>query len=676
MSDSEQRTITAEDLYRFHLVSHAELSPDGQQVVYALQRVDEESEKKYSNLWVVPAEEGEPRRFTMGDQVDAQPRWSPDGKSIAFISNRQEEKQPQLYLIPFGGGEARKLTDLQGEFGPFEWSPDGKRLVLQFRRKDPEAIEREKDEQKKELGVVYRRIDRLFYSEDAVGWYPRERWHLWIIDVETGEATQLTEGAVYDEKFPTWSPDGTEVAFLSNRTEDPDLDPDYVDLFVIPAEGGELRRIETPIGVKQHPVYSPDGQWIAYLGREGRSDWWKNTLLWVVPAAGSAAVSGVVRDLTGQHDITASSFTLNDIGSATMMPPTWSPDGRTLYVQMAQHGRTMLNAVSVEDGSLESVVEGEGVVGVYNFDVDRERLMYFWGELEDPVQLYLRDLDSGESRQLTHLNAFLDEIDLGDVEEVWFTGAEGNELQGWILKPPGFDPQKRYPSILEIHGGPLGQYGFFFMHEFYYLAAQGYLVYFSNPRGGIGYGEEHAKAIWGGWGAADYADLMVWADYVEGQPYIDPERMGVTGGSYGGYMTAWIIGQTDRFEAAVAQRSVTNLISMWGSSDGNWIFQRPFGDKAPYESIEQLWASSPMKHVGSAKTPTMVIHSEQDLRCPLEQGQQLFVALKTLGVDTEFIVFPGEPHGLSRTGRTDRRIARLEAIGRWFATYLQDGEQA
>ncbi|MFP4345398.1 MAG: S9 family peptidase [Anaerolineales bacterium] len=676
MSDSEKRTITAEDLYRFNLVSHAELSPDGLQVVYALQRVDEESEKKYSNLWVVPAEGGEPRQFTMGDQVDAQPRWSPDGKSIAFISNRQEEKQPQLYLIPFGGGEARKLTDLQGEFGSFEWSPDGKRLVLQFRKKDPEAIEREKDEKKKELGVVYRRIDRLFYSEDAVGWYPRERWHLWIIDVETGEATQLTEGAVYDETFPSWSPDGEEIVFLSNRTEDPDLDPDYVDLFVIPAEGGEMRRIDTPIGVKQHPVYSPDGRWIAYLGREGRSDWWKNTLLWVVPAGGAAGGSGEARDLTGQHDITASGFTLNDIGSVKMMPPTWSPDGRTLYVQMAQHGRVMLDAVSVEDGSLETLVEGEGVVGVYNFDAGRERLMYFWGEMQDPVQLYLYELNSGESRRLTHLNAFLDEIDLGNVEEVWFEGADGNELQGWILKPPGFDPEKRYPSILEIHGGPLGQYGFFFMHEFYYLAAQGYVVYFSNPRGGIGYGEEHAEAIWGGWGAADYADLMAWADYVEGESYIDPECMGVTGGSYGGYMTAWIIGHTDRFEAAVAQRSVTNLISMWGSSDGNWIFQRPFGDKAPYESIEGLWASSPMKHVGNAKTPTLVIHSEQDLRCPLEQGQQLFVALKTLGVDTEFIVFPGEPHGLSRMGRTDRRIARLEAIGRWFATYLKDRGEA
>ncbi len=672
MSNSEKRTITAEDLYRFNLVTHAELSPDGRHVVYAQQWVDEKKEKKYSNLWIVSTTGGTPRQFTVGKHVDSLPHWAPDGQSIAFISNRENEKQPQLYIIPFGGGEARRLTDLKGEFNAFEWAPDGSRLVLQFRKQDPEAIEREEDERKKELGVVYRRIERLHYSEDAVGWYPRERWHLWIVDAETGEAIQLTDGPIHDERAPAWSPDGQELVFLTNLAEDPDLEPERDELCVIPATGGEARCLETPIGPKQHPRYSPDGAWIAYFGRKGRSDWWKNTRLWVVPTDGSHPA----RNLTAEHDITISSFTLNDTGGAKMMPPTWSLDGKTLYVQMSQHGRTLLNAVSFADGSLESLVEGDGVVGVYNFDDEQQRLMYFWGTLYDPVQLYVRELQTGATRQLTDLNPFLDEIELGEVEEVWFKGAAGNDLQGWILTPPGFDPEERYPSILEIHGGPLAQYGFFFMHEFYYLAAQGYVVTFSNPRGGIGYGAEHAGAIWGGWGDADYADLMKWADYVEALPYIDPDQMGVTGGSYGGYMTAWIIGHTDRFAAAVAQRSVTNLISMWGSSDANWVFQQPFGDKPPYESIEQLWESSPMKHIGSAQTPTLVIHSEQDLRCPLEQGQQLFVSLKTLNVPTEFVIFPGEPHGLSRMGRTDRRIARLEAIQRWFDTYLKDEEES
>jgi dipeptidyl aminopeptidase/acylaminoacyl peptidase len=215
------------------------------------------------------------------------------------------------------------------------------------------------------------------------------------------------------------------------------------------------------------------------------------------------------------------------------------------------------------------------------------------------------------------------------------------------------------------------QYGNFFMHEFFFLAANGYVVYFSNPRGGQGYGEAHCKAIWNNWGTVDYDDVIAWADLVARKRYIDTRRMGVTGGSYGGFMTNWIIGQTDRFKAAVTQRSVSNFISMWGSSDFNWSFQYELGNKPPWASLENYWRQSPMKHIGKAKTPTLVIHSEQDLRCAIEQGEQVYVALKRLGVDTELVRFPDEPHGLSRGGRTDRRIERLKHILRWFDRYLK-----
>jgi dipeptidyl aminopeptidase/acylaminoacyl peptidase len=224
---------------------------------------------------------------------------------------------------------------------------------------------------------------------------------------------------------------------------------------------------------------------------------------------------------------------------------------------------------------------------------------------------------------------------------------------------------------LEIHGGPGLQYGNFFMHEFYYLAAEGYVVYFCNPRGGRGYGEAHSKAIWNNWGTVDYDDLMAWVDFIQKKPYMDKKRVGVTGGSYGGYMTNWIIGQTHRFKAAVTQRSVSNLISMYGSSDYNWSMQREFGDRPPWENFKNYWRQSPMKYIGNAKTPTLVLHNENDLRCAIEQGEQIFVALKKLGVDTEMVRFPDEPHGLSRTGRTDRRIERLKHILRWFDRYLK-----
>ena len=669
MSPRKKRRITAEDLYRFELITDCRMSPDGEHIVFAVQRVDKEAEKKYANLWVVPTGGGRPWQFTHGDQVDSQPRWSPDGRQIAFLSNRRDEKKPQIYLIPFGGGEARPLTDLKGTFGAFEWSPDGKRLICQFRKKDKEAVEREENERKKELGVVERHITRLYYKLDGTGYLPRERWHIWVINARNGKARQLTDSDVYDETDPCWSPGGQEIAFLSNRSPDPDLDPHAVDLFLVPAAGGEMRRIETPAGPKQLPSFSPDGEWIAYVSREGGRERWKNNGLWVVPADGQ----GQARNLTEQYDVHVSSGTINDMGSPTMMPPTWSKDGGRITFQIVRHGNTLLKSIALDGGNLQTVVGDDGVVGAFAFDTEQTKLAYFFGQVKDPGQVWVRDMASGESRRLTRVNRkLLRKLDLGEIEEVWFKGAAGNDLQGWILKPPGFDPSKKYPSILEIHGGPWTQYGNFFMHEFYYLAAQGYVVYFSNPRGGQGYGEEHAKAIWGAWGTADYADVVAWADYVARQPYIDRERMGVTGGSYGGYMTNWIIGHTDRFKAAVTQRSVSNWVSMWGSTDHNWIWQQEFGDQPPYESLENLWKCSPMKYIGAAKTPTLIIHSQQDMRCAIEQDEQVYVALKTLGVDTEFVVFPDEPHGLSRTGRTDRRVARLNHIRRWFDRYLKE----
>jgi len=292
--------------------------------------------------------------------------------------------------------------------------------------------------------------------------------------------------------------------------------------------------------------------------------------------------------------------------------------------------------------------------------------------MTDPCQVYFQALDTQKSRPLTKINSDLIRVlDLGEIETHWIKGAAGNDLQGWILKPPGFNPKAKYPSILEIHGGPLTQYGYFFMHEFYFLAAQGYVVNFCNPRGGRGYGEEHGKAIWGDWGNADYADIMSWTDFVAEQPYIDKQRMGVTGGSYGGYMTVWIIGHTDRFKTAITQRCVSNFTSMWGSSDFNWAFQYELQAGPPFEDLEKFWNMSPIKYIGNAKTPTLVIHSENDLRCPIEQGEQVFVALKRIGVDTEMVRFPEEFHGLSRTGRTDRRIARLNHFVRWFDKYLK-----
>ena len=670
MSEKESNRISAEDLYRIQLITSFDGSPSGNKIIYSVQHIDRNKEKKYSNLWMLDVGKRNQTQFTFGNHSDSNPKWSPDGQSIAFISNRENEKQAQLFLLPASGGEAHPFTNLNGDFESFAWSPDSRKLIFQFRKKDLAAIEREKDPLKKELGIVNRKIDRVFYKLDGYGYLPDERWHLWVIDLDSNEVSQLTDHALFDDLQPCWSANGKSVIFISNHAQDPDLDPDAIDLFQLNIESKEIIKIPTPIGPKQLPACSPDGKWIAYVGHVGKHLDWKNNQVWLMAADGT----GRAESLTQSYDFDVCGLTIGDTGSAEIPAPKWSADSQSICFQVARYGRTELKTCSIKDHRVKDLVFEDGTVGGYCLDKNEQKLFYFLSEINNPGQLWVKDLSKPQpAEKLTHLNEdWLGQIDLGQIEEVWFKGANQNDLQGWILKPPGFDPNQQYSSILEIHGGPLVQYGHCFMHEFFYLAAQGYVVYFCNPRGGQGYGEKHAGAIYQKWGTVDYDDLIAWSDYVAAKTYIDLNRMGVTGGSYGGYMTNWIIGHTKRFQAAVTQRSVSNLISMWGSSDFNWTFQEEISGCPPYESIEKLWQASPMKHIGNAVTPTLVIHSEQDLRCPIEQDEQVYVALKHMGVKTQFIIFPDEPHGLSRSGRTDRRIQRLKAISNWFDQFLKD----
>lgn len=666
-----KKGITAQDLYRMQLITTLDLSPDGKNAIITIQEIDRDSEKKYSNLWMLDATKGKSIPFTSGKNSNSSALWSPDGEKILFLSNRDDEKQAQLYLISASGGEAQRLTKMEGEFDQFAWSPNGKKIICQFRKKDNDVLIRENNEQKSKLGIPVREIERTFYRLDGAGWNPMERWHLWEIDAQSGRSRQLTDDKIFDESTPFWSPDSSKIGFFSNHSADPDLNPSLDDLFILDLKSGRVTKIDTPIGNKGSGAFSPDGKWIAYVGKIGIGEDWRNSNLWIVPSDGSSQAI----DLTGHLDFHVGSATLNDNGPAAFAAPIWSNDNQSIYFQVSRHGSTVLQKIYTATREIEHIVDEQGIVGSPVLDKNQETLVYLFGSSANMPQVYFKDLKNSNSPviKLTHFNeGWLKQVQHSELEEVWFKGADGNDLQGWILKPPHFDPNKKYPSILEIHGGPLTQYGNFWMHEFQFLAERGYVVYFCNPRGGQGYGEMHAKAIHDGkWGTSDYQDLMAWSDYVQKLAYIDSQRMGVTGGSYGGYMTVWIIGHTQRFKAAVSQRCVSNLLSMWGSSDFNWAFQETFGNKAPYEDIETLWECSPMKHIGAANTPTLVIHSEQDMRCPLEQSQQVFTALKKLGVPTKFVIFPDEPHGLSRMGRTDRRIIRLEQIAEWFDRYLK-----
>lgn len=668
MARKKKTTIEAEDLYNLKIPGGSMISPEGEHVAYALQHVDMKTEKKYSNIWIAPASRGKPRQFTFGDHNDHTPIWSPDGKHIAFLSNRKDPKQFQLYVIPIDGGEARPLTDLKGTISSFKWSTDSSRLVMSFRKKDKDEIERESDKKKKELGEVYRHYDKIYFKFDGAGFLPKEHFHLYTVDVTRGRTEQVTDGE-HDETDPSWSPDGNSIVFLSNRSMDPGLERYKIDIYMLDLKTRSERRLDLPDGDKMFPRISPDGKWISYSGKLEPGKWWKQRDLFIVRSDGFQPP----RNLTKSTDKTLDNLTLNDVqGHPPTIAPAWDPNSSILYFQTTEEGRTKLAYVDIdeEENPFHYLVDEDAVVSEFSFNADVTRFALNRMDHYDPGNIWLLDMEKEGWKNLTDHNPLISRTASEfKIEEHWIEG-KGAKIQGWIVHPPGFDNGKSYPSILEIHGGPRAQYGFGFMHEFFYLASKGYIVHFCNPRGSQGYGEDFAGSIWKRWGTVDYDDVISWSEMVSELDHVDKANMCVTGGSYGGYMTNLIIGRNDGFKAAVTQRSVSNLISMWGSSDMNWIFQEEFAEVPPWEDLERYWEQSPMKFIKDAKTPTLVIHSENDLRCSMEQGEQVYVALKKLGVDTELLRFPDEPHALSRMGRTDRRIVRLQHILKWFDRYV------
>ncbi|MCK4642469.1 S9 family peptidase [bacterium] len=664
-----KRAIKADDLYKFKEIGGFDLSNDGSKCIYSVSRTDRKTFKKYSDLFLKELPSGKTKKFTSGKYVDSGAKFSPCGHKIAFLSNREKEKLPQLYFIDVDGGEAKRITDIKGSILEYEWSPDGSRILLTVQLFDPETIQLIEDPKKKELGIRDRHIKRVLYKMDTMGYRQKERVHLWVLESKSGKLEQLTFGDIPDESSPAWSPDGKKIAYITNLTSDPDLDPNNDDIVIMSVSSRRKKVLKTPRGPKWAINFSQDGKELIYLGKPGLTDGWRNARLYKCSISGNFGVT----DYSSKWDLDIGGWTINDLaGYSGSTKPVWDHKSGAVYFTVAKEGESHLYSFNIKskEGPEQITVE-KGVLIGFSMDSDASAMVYLFGNMTDPGELYFKKIEEDKAKRISSVNTTLmNSVDLGTIEETWFKGASRNPVQGWIIKPPDFDPKKKYPSILEIHGGPRVQYGNLFMHEFFFLASKGYIVYFSNPRGGSGYGEKHSKAIWNAWGTVDYDDLMAWTDRICQEKYIDSKRMGVTGGSYGGYMTNWIIGHTKRFKAAVTQRGVSNLISMYGSSDFNWCFQMEFGNVPPWENVDNYWEQSPMKHIGNAKTPTLVIHSEQDLRCAQEQGEQIFIALKKLGVDTEMVLFPAEPHGLSRGGRTDRRISRLEHILRWFEKYL------
>src|SRR6266516_886772 len=676
------RAITIEDLYKIKFLSKPRISPDGQRVAFVVTTIDERKHEYRSSIWVAPTAGGEARRFTSGTANAYSPYWSPDGRWLAFVSDREGEREPadkdtqeqkeqgkdkpQIWLIPGDGGEAHQLTFMPHGVSNPAWSPDSRRLVFSTAVGPLD----EETEDGKPLPSV-RVIDRLLYRLAGAGFIYDKRQHLFLVDVAGGEPVQLTDGD-WDDKDPTWSPGGTHIAFTSSRAEDrwrlPC--PDVYTLSIDDGEAGELRCLTDSTRSCYSPSWSPDGKTIAFLAapKLGSANHFE---LFTV----DADTGGEPRNLTSEFEGSCADSTNDDLNTDHMLSvPPWSPDGKTRYVLASHRGATRIFAIASDGAGKQPLTLTPGNVYVRDFSIDHSRA-HLALLIEDPAhvtELFTCATSSpGELRRITSFNdALVEEVALATPEYMPYTGVDGWPIDGWILKPYDFDPAKKYPMIVEIHGGPNSQYGYGFFHEMQVLAASGYVVLYTNPRGSTGYGREFALAVRGAWGVKDSLDILAGVDTLLEKGYIDEQRQGVIGGSYGGFMTNWLIGHTDRFKAAVTDRSVVNRYSFFGSSDIGWEFADDDLETTPWDDPELYLRMSPISYVKQMHTPLLIMHSENDLRCSVEQAEELFAALKYMEREVLFVRFEGQSHGLSRGGHPKQRLERLRHIKAWFEKYL------
>ena len=676
------RGITPEDYYSFEFASDPHISPDGKLVAYVVTKVDRAQNRRNSSIWMVATDGSRaPWQFTTSPQSSNAPRWSPDGKSLAFLSSRAGESaatapnptpspsspapgapsgasasdQPrnQVYLLSMNGGEAKRITNLKNGVSLFRWSPDGTRLVIVSRigPSDGRAADiRDRSD--------VRHYKNTSYKFNDTGWFDDRRTHLWIVDVKTGNAKQITEGNDWNDSDPQWSPDSKRIAFVSNRTGKEYEENRNTDVWVINADGsGTLTRISDHDEADNQPRWSPDGKWIAFTGELHERD---HPKIWLAPSNGNAA-----------SVLAANGLDLIPGGLE------WSEDGKSIYFESGVKGENHLFRVDLSTKSIAQVTSGARAVRGVDFDFHDHKMVYLTNDFKHLDDLYVADIDDRNQHKLTNLNeALWKQLQLADVERFTYKSADDWDIDAFFVKPAGWKEGKKYPLVLSIHGGPAGQYGVDWYQEFQVYAAKGYAVLFTNPRGSTGYGQRFERGIVGEWGGKDYLDIMNGVDAaLKRYPWLDQDRMGVTGGSYGGFMTNWILGHTDRFKAAVTLRSLSNFISDDGTRDGAYGHAPDFGGDI-FQKFDLYWDRSPLKYAKNVKTPTLILHSDNDYRVPIEQGEQWFRALKHFGVTTEIVFFPRENHNLTRTGEPKHLVESMNWQLYWFDRFLNGNPNA
>ncbi|MCC5825563.1 S9 family peptidase [Alkalimonas sp.] len=640
---AEPRGMLPDDYYRFVFVADPQLAPNGQQVAFVHSTIADDKRSRHSNLWLVATDaKSEPRQVTFSNK-DRSPRWSPDGRQLAFISGRGDGQQ--LYLLPMAGGEARAITTLkQAGIRDFSWSPDGTQLLLTL-AVDP-AIEdpttdKAKSEQPEADVVVIR---HALYKSDGSGYLNERRSGLWLLDIATQQLNRLTGDARWHDHSAQFSPDGRHIVFASDRSEDALEGSMQQDLFVLSLSDGSVSRLDTLPGQASSPQWSPDGRQLLY---QYQADYFEPQQL----------VLHQLRD--GSNRLIAKDW------DRTANSVQWQSKDRLLL--SADHlGSRPIFELDLRRDSPGIRLSKQGSAASLTLAADGKRLSYLWQDEQSLPEIWFQD-GTKAPRQLTRFNQeLLAGLHLQPLESFWFEHEHG-QSQGFLLKPVGWQAGQSYPLILNIKGGPGGMWGHQWFHEFQMMAAAGYAVVFTNYRGSTGYGFAHHNAVHADYGGVDYRDNIAVLDHVLQQyDWLDSSRLYLTGGSHGGFLTNWITTQTDRFKAAVTQRSVSNWLSEAGTQQYPPNSMRREFAGTIWQNFELYWNRSPLKYANQVSTPTLIIHSTEDHITPIGQGEEWFYALKANQVPVEMVVFKGEGHSLSRNGTPVNLVERLKRILEWF----------
>jgi len=671
---ARKKPVTPEDLEHIIVPSQPQISPDGETVLYCRRHAGPKN-TRVTNLWAVPTTGGAPRIMTSGDK-DGHGRWSPDGSQIAFISGRGEGGQ-QIRLLPANGGESRALTSLpEGTFMNFKWSPDGRSIAFLWRAADPDWTTEAKDARKASgASEPPRVVTTGWYRLDGDGYFLQRRFALKVVNVQTGEVRTVWDKDGLGFVSYDWSPDSRTLAIATVRGKRAFMRWNRTEIHLLDTATGRSTPLDwLPEGPKDTVTWSPDGTRLAWSGREGTDGSYstRNLELWVC----QPRKKGSDRCLSGKTDFCLMAATLGDTAEVSFEASIqWTRDSKAILARIGTEGAQQVYRFKRGGGQPTPLTSGRAIHDPGNLSADGRLLTVMIDTPTAPPEVHVMDLKAGSKpRKLTDENAELRKTrTFAKPKSFWITSEDGTRVHTWMLTPPGVKNPRRKPTVLQIHGGPHAQYGYSFFHEFQCQAARGMVVVYSNPRGSKGYGCDHCGANRGNWGSADWVDIRAVIDWMRARPEVDPNRMAIMGGSYGGYMTNWAIGHTNEFACAITDRCVSNLVSMEGNSD---FMSKPdsyFPGNA-WDRPEDLWKCSPIRFANKWKTPTLVIHSEGDLRCNVEQAEQVWTALQLRNIPSRFVRYPASTsHGMSRGGPTDLRIHRLHEILTWLDRYLGKG---